>query len=327
MISFSRLSEKPNYYAPDNSEIRLLSSVDAGGLCHCTLPPDSISKAVKHKTVEEIWFCIAGKGTIWQKNDAFEEEQEFTAGDSFIIQVGNCFQFRNDGEVPLRILIQTMPKWPGNEEAIEVKGKWDSSTRKLPKSNLKQFIGDLLNIGKQVLGSLIVLLFVAFFLFMLPKNAAEFLFESHSSLILRIIWFVVIIPLTCACVWLITSEKAIKDGWLNVNIPSFLLGVFSLYAIAGVFFSTVIFILYTNGIVTVTPDDGIHKVTISGLLDLFLWQLFEAIPALKINELLQFKKPFIFDGWVGFTVLLFQLSVIFPIIKFYKKIKEFKKSK
>jgi mannose-6-phosphate isomerase-like protein (cupin superfamily) len=68
---------------------------------------------VKHKTVDEIWYCLSGKGIIWQKNNLIEDKQEFGHGDSFTIPCGNIFQFKNDGEEPLCILVSTMPKWPG----------------------------------------------------------------------------------------------------------------------------------------------------------------------------------------------------------------------
>lgn len=37
-----------NHLAPDKSEIRVLTTLESGGLCHCTLPVGRISQAVKH---------------------------------------------------------------------------------------------------------------------------------------------------------------------------------------------------------------------------------------------------------------------------------------
>ena len=39
-----RLTLKPDYAAPDGSEIRLLPTLKGGGLSHCTLPPKCVSK-------------------------------------------------------------------------------------------------------------------------------------------------------------------------------------------------------------------------------------------------------------------------------------------
>ena len=52
------LSDKYDYLAPDGSEIRLLLDMKGGGLCHCTLPPSGISRAIYHKSVEEICYFI-----------------------------------------------------------------------------------------------------------------------------------------------------------------------------------------------------------------------------------------------------------------------------
>ena len=66
MLDFEhkQLGESYDYLAPDGSEIRLLPNVKGGGMCHCTLPPGKKSLAVKHKTVEEIWYFLSGQGEV-----------------------------------------------------------------------------------------------------------------------------------------------------------------------------------------------------------------------------------------------------------------------
>src|SRR5262245_51925398 len=56
-----RLGARVDTLAPDQSEIRLLPGLERGALCHCTLGPGRTSLAVRHRTVEEIWFCLAGR--------------------------------------------------------------------------------------------------------------------------------------------------------------------------------------------------------------------------------------------------------------------------
>lgn len=124
IFQFTSLRSEADYLAPDLSEIRLLPTFDRGGLCHCTLPAGETSVAKKHKTVEEIWYCISGRGIIWQKNASGESEKEFTQGDSFTIPAGNSFQFRNNADQPLCIIISTMPKWPGPDEALDGDSHW-----------------------------------------------------------------------------------------------------------------------------------------------------------------------------------------------------------
>ena len=118
------LSDTPDVYAPDGSEIRLLQAVKGGSMVHCTLPPWAISKAVKHRTVEEMWYCISGAGEVWRKLGAAERVVNFTPGVSLSIPLGAHFQFRNPGDEPLVLIIATTPPWPGKDEAIRVADYW-----------------------------------------------------------------------------------------------------------------------------------------------------------------------------------------------------------
>lgn len=164
--------------------------------------------------------------------------------------------------------------------------------------------------------------------FMLPKNAAEYLFEGQSHVGLRFLWFIVVIPVVFVFAWFFTSnvalEKAVKSNLIKANIPSYILVGFILFAISGVLFSTVVYLLAKSGLVSIVSIDGIHTITIASMIDLFMWHFLEAIPALHINDLLKFPRPYDFDGKIGALVLLFQLGVIFPIIGFHKKLREFK---
>ena len=53
--------------APDGSEIRELVAGGRASMVHCTLPPGGVSLAVRHRTVEELWFVTAGRGEVWRK--------------------------------------------------------------------------------------------------------------------------------------------------------------------------------------------------------------------------------------------------------------------
>ena len=112
--------------APDGSEIRLLLDMERGGVCHCTLQPHATSIAGVHKTIEEIWYCIQGQGHIWRKDGEQETVVDIFPGVCLTIPTHTHFQFRNTGDVPLCIVITTMPPWPGAEEWVEVGGYWRS---------------------------------------------------------------------------------------------------------------------------------------------------------------------------------------------------------
>jgi mannose-6-phosphate isomerase-like protein (cupin superfamily) len=119
------LSEAYDYLAPDWSEIRLPLAFAAGGLAHCTMPPGGVSLPVKHKWVEEIWFFLEGQGEVWRREGRDEKLVQVYAGRSLAIASGVDFQFRNTGSGPLRLLIATLPKWPGPEEAVPLaNGAW-----------------------------------------------------------------------------------------------------------------------------------------------------------------------------------------------------------
>ena len=110
--------------APDGSEIRPLLRLGRGSLAHCTLSKGRTSYAVSHKTIEEIWYCLQGRGQMWRRKNGTEEVVDVGPRVSLTIPTGTHFQFRNTGGEPLRFVIATMPPWPGDDEAIRVPGRW-----------------------------------------------------------------------------------------------------------------------------------------------------------------------------------------------------------
>jgi mannose-6-phosphate isomerase-like protein (cupin superfamily) len=127
------LKEEYDYLAPDTSEIRLLlteKEAKKGSMAHCILPPEKTSIAVKHKTIEELWYFISGNGELWLKDNSEDNGKvyEVKRGVSISIPPGVSFQFRNLSQnEPLEIIITGMPPWPGPEEALQVEGKWKAS--------------------------------------------------------------------------------------------------------------------------------------------------------------------------------------------------------
>ena len=114
----------PDHLATDGSEIRELLPVTGASLAHCTLPPNQTTKAVKHRTVEEIWYVLAGRGQVWRKLGIDELVIEASPGMALTIPLGTHFQFRNTGSEPFVFLIATSPRWPGADEAIPVPNYW-----------------------------------------------------------------------------------------------------------------------------------------------------------------------------------------------------------
>ena len=113
--------------APDGSEVRVLAGSSRGSMAHFKLMPGAVSKAVKHRQVEEVWFFIGGQGRIWRALGEASEVTQVKPGVSIAIAPGMAFQFRCDGDTPLEAIGVTMPPWPGADEAIAVDGPWPSS--------------------------------------------------------------------------------------------------------------------------------------------------------------------------------------------------------
>jgi mannose-6-phosphate isomerase-like protein (cupin superfamily) len=121
------IAAAPLVVAPDGSAVRVLCATGRGSMISFSLEPGAVSKAVRHRTVEEIWYVAAGRGRLWRKQGETEEIVELAPGLSLTIPVGAGFQFRNDGGVALRIVAVTMPSWPGGDEAAAADGIWPAT--------------------------------------------------------------------------------------------------------------------------------------------------------------------------------------------------------
>ena len=120
-----QIADGPDAIAPDGSEVRLVGSLPRGSMAAFRLMPKAVSKAVAHRTVEEIWFFTGGQGRMWRRLGDREEITEVGRGVSVTIPTGTHFQFRCEGGAPLEAVAVTMPPWPGAEEAYAVPGKWE----------------------------------------------------------------------------------------------------------------------------------------------------------------------------------------------------------
>jgi len=119
-----RMSTEPDATAPDGAAVRLLSSLGGGSMAHFELPAGAVSHAVTHRTVEEIWFIVSGRGAIWRRQDGVERIEALDPGASITIPLGTAFQFRAEAGGPLAFVAITMPPWPGAGEALPAPGPW-----------------------------------------------------------------------------------------------------------------------------------------------------------------------------------------------------------
>ena len=129
MTSFATLPlpKNPTVTAPDGSDVRVLLRVASGSMAHFELAPGRCSAAVKHKTVEELWYVVSGQAEMWRSQDGREEVVSLEAGTSLSIPLGTSFQFKATGSMPFAAVGVTMPPWPGQDEAELVAGPWQAS--------------------------------------------------------------------------------------------------------------------------------------------------------------------------------------------------------
>ena len=111
--------------APDGSAVHLLLDHQHGAtqcsVVEVVLPAGAVSRPVRHRTVEEVWYVLAGAGAVWRcPPDVDPQDAPAVAvapGDALVIPTGWAFQFRADAGADLRFLCVTMPPWPGMDEA------------------------------------------------------------------------------------------------------------------------------------------------------------------------------------------------------------------
>ena len=121
-----RLPAVPDVAAPDGSQVCVLLRLDGGSMAHFELAPGLASIAVAHRTVEELWYIVGGRGEMWRRDGQGDEEVvAVDAGICISIPLGTGFQFRATGDLPLTAVAITMPPWPGGDEAYVIEGKWE----------------------------------------------------------------------------------------------------------------------------------------------------------------------------------------------------------
>ena len=110
---------------PDGSDVRILLQVRGAGLAHFKLAARHTSVAIRHRSVEEIWYFLSGRGEMWRKSGEYEEVVAVSSGVCITIPLGTAFQFRATGEEPLVAIGATIPPWPGSGEAVIASGPWE----------------------------------------------------------------------------------------------------------------------------------------------------------------------------------------------------------
>lgn len=117
MTSHVTLPVAPTATAPDGSEVRVLKAAGRGGMAHFRFPPGQTSPGVRHRTVDELWYFIGGRGRMWTSNEPSQAGFVVEPGVCVHIAVGTAFQVKAADGAPLEAIGVTMPPWPGEGEA------------------------------------------------------------------------------------------------------------------------------------------------------------------------------------------------------------------
>lgn len=132
MFQTKSLPPGPDAVAPDGSDVRVLLQVRGGSLAHFELATGQTSVAVRHRSVEEIWYFLRGSGEMWRKSRDEEEVVALSAGVCVTIPLDTAFQFRVTGEEPLAAIGATIPPWLEIGEAVIVSGPWEPTVQPGP---------------------------------------------------------------------------------------------------------------------------------------------------------------------------------------------------
>ncbi|GAB4211962.1 MAG: hypothetical protein Fur007_03300 [Rhodoferax sp.] len=119
---------QPRVTAPGGSDVRVLLALSGGSMAHFSLAPGRCSAAVRHRTVEELWFVVSGGAAMWRSQDGRAEVVELHPGTSLSIPLGTAFPFKTLGDAPFTAVAITLPPWPGPLEVVPVEGPWQATS-------------------------------------------------------------------------------------------------------------------------------------------------------------------------------------------------------
>ena len=125
-LNTKRISSEVNAIAPDGSDVRVLCEVERGSMAHFTLPAKATSKAVAHRTVEEIWYLIIVADECGGASPTTKRSLTLAPASPLISRLERI-SFTAKSASSLVAIGATMPPWPGENEAYEVDGPWQAT--------------------------------------------------------------------------------------------------------------------------------------------------------------------------------------------------------
>lgn len=128
MFETKRLAETFAETAQDGSTYDGLLGTAHGWLSDGELLPGKVTRPVRHRAHDEIWYVRCGHGQIWRSDGTTEDVVDAVAGTCLTIAAGTAFQFRALGGQPFRFLIFQAPPWPHDGPGFDyVAGPWPTT--------------------------------------------------------------------------------------------------------------------------------------------------------------------------------------------------------
>lgn len=123
-FGWAELAVDPIGPAPDGMDVFLLTEGERGGMAQFRLPAGQVARAIRHHTIEELWFILEGEGEVWFDDGTGRDPLPLRPGVALRVPPRTPFQVRAGAGAELRAVGATMPPWPGDQEAEIVSGAW-----------------------------------------------------------------------------------------------------------------------------------------------------------------------------------------------------------
>jgi mannose-6-phosphate isomerase-like protein (cupin superfamily) len=112
-------NEVPAFITKDKSEIREImapanSCIERQSLAEAIVYPGDTTTTHIHKTVEELYYILDGKGVMWQNG----EEREVSGGDAIANPPGVPHRITNIGTSPLVFLCLCVPNYTHDDTEL-----------------------------------------------------------------------------------------------------------------------------------------------------------------------------------------------------------------
>ena len=108
----------PHVLAPDGSTVHPLVRTATASAARFELAPETVSVPVAHRSLEEFWVFVSGRGEMWRRLPTGEElTVEVESGVALAIPPRTAFQFRATSAEPLVAYGTTIPPFPENDPA------------------------------------------------------------------------------------------------------------------------------------------------------------------------------------------------------------------